>query len=202
LREHVVVCGLGNVGIRLAQRLAEQGVPVVGIERDDDGRHVAAARRMGIPVVIGDATLTETLHAAQVQTAQAVVATTDSDVVDLQAAVNARALHPSVRIILRLFDHDLSTAVERRFDIRITRSTGVIAAPVFATAMLGSRGGLGRTWVESAGSRRAHRPFSDLIVAPPAEPPRRHLASTPAGVSSRRSWPGASARRRTTRCRR
>jgi Trk K+ transport system NAD-binding subunit len=172
LRDHVVVCGLGNVGFRLAQRLAEQGVPVVAIERDDDGRHVAAARRMGIPVVIGDATLTETLHAAQIETAQAVVTATDSDVVDLQAAVNARALHPSVRIILRLFDHDLSTAVERRFDIHISRSTGVIAAPVFATAMLGHElvatvhvAGMAVAFAEcevAAGSPAAGRSVSEL----------------------------------------
>jgi Trk K+ transport system NAD-binding subunit len=137
LREHVVVCGLSNIGFRVAQRLAEQGVPVVAVERDDGGRHVGPARRMGIPVVIGDATLTETLHAAQVESARAVVAATDNDVVDLHVAVNARTLHPHVRVILRLFDHDLSTAVEQRFDIHISRSDAVIAAPVFATAMLG-----------------------------------------------------------------
>jgi Trk K+ transport system NAD-binding subunit len=137
MRNHVVVCGLGNIGFRLVGEFVEQGVQVVAIERDDDSRHVAAARRMGIPVVVGDATLTETLKAAQVENAQAVVTATDNDIADLQAAVNARAIHPGVRIILRLFDNELSTAVEQRFNIHISRSTAVIAAPVFAAEMLG-----------------------------------------------------------------
>jgi Trk K+ transport system NAD-binding subunit len=137
MRDHVIVCGLGNVGFRVVERLAEHDVPVVAIESDDDCRHLAGVRRLGVPVVIGDATLTDTLHAAQVETAQALVTTSDSDVADLEAAINARALHPHLRIILRLFDHDLSTAVERRFDIHISRSTAVLAAPVFATEMLG-----------------------------------------------------------------
>jgi Trk K+ transport system NAD-binding subunit len=125
------------MGFRLLGELVEQGVQVVAIERDDDSRHVAAARRMGIPVVVGDATLTETLKAAQVEHAQAVVTATDNDIADFQAAVNARAIHPDVRIILRLFDNDLSTAVEQRFRIHISRGTAVIAAPVFAAEMLG-----------------------------------------------------------------
>ncbi len=137
MRDHVVVCGLGNMGFRLLGQFVEQGVPVVAIERDDDSRHVATARRMGIPVVVGDATLTETLEAAQVEHAQAVVTATDNDVVDLQTAVNARAIDPDVRVVLRLFDNELSTAVEHRFNIHISRSTAVIAAPVFATEMLG-----------------------------------------------------------------
>lgn len=137
LRNHVVVCGLGNMGFRLLGEFVEQGVTVVAIERDDDSRHVAAARRMGIPVVIGDCTLTETLKAAQVENAQAVVTATDNDIADLQAAVNARAIHPDVRIILRLFDNELSTRIEQRFNIHISRTTAVIAAPVFAAEMLG-----------------------------------------------------------------
>jgi Trk K+ transport system NAD-binding subunit len=137
MRNHVVVCGLGNMGFRLVGEFVEQGVQVVAIERDDDSRHVAAARRMGIPVVVGDATLSESLKAAQVDHAQAVVTATDNDIADLQVAVNARAIHPDVRIILRLFDNELSTAVEQRFNIHISRTTAVIAAPVFATEMLG-----------------------------------------------------------------
>ena len=137
LRGHVVVCGLGDVGFRVVEQLAQLGVPVVGIERDPNARHLAAVRRLGLPVVIGDATLSDALHEVQIERARALVTCTDNDVADLEVAVNARALHPDLRIVLRLFDHDLSTAVERRFNIHIARSTAAIAAPVFATQMAG-----------------------------------------------------------------
>ncbi|MGO9958890.1 MAG: NAD-binding protein [Solirubrobacteraceae bacterium] len=198
MRNHVVVCGLGNMGFRLLGEFIEQGVQVVAIERDDDSRHVAAARRMGIPVVVGDATLTETLKAAQVERAQAVVTATDNDVADLQAAVNARAIHPDVRIILRLFDNELSTAVEQRFKIHISRSTAVIAAPVFATEMLGHGlvntvhvGGEALAFGECdvvANGPAASKPVSDLhasrdlrvlaVQRRPSEPPEWRVAES------------------------
>ena len=136
LRRHVVVCGVGTLGSKIALSLAELGVAVVVIERDEDNRHVAALRRLGIPVVIGDATLSETLRAAQIGTAEAVVTTTADDIVDLQVAVNARSLHPHIRIVLRLFDRGLASAIEERFDIHISRSSEAIAAPAFAEAVL------------------------------------------------------------------
>jgi Trk K+ transport system NAD-binding subunit len=198
MRNHVVVCGLGNMGFRLLGEFGEQGVQVVAIERDDDSRHVAAARRMGIPVVLGDATLTETLKAAQIEYAQAVVTATDNDVADLQVAVNARAIHPEVRIILRLFDNELSTAVEQRFKIHISRSTAVIAAPVFATEMLGHElvntvhvGGEALAFDECdvvADGPAAGKPVSDLhaardlrilaVQSSPSEPPEWRVAES------------------------
>jgi Trk K+ transport system NAD-binding subunit len=173
-------------------------VQVVAIERDDDSRHVAAARRMGIPVVVGDAPLTETLKAAQVEHAQAVVTATDNDVADLQVSVNARAVDPEVRIILRLIDKELSTAVEQRFNIDVSRRTAVIAAPVFATEMLGH----GRVNTVHVGSEAlvfgecdgladgpaAGKPLSDLhasrdlgvlaVQPSPSEPPEWRVAES------------------------
>jgi Trk K+ transport system NAD-binding subunit len=198
MRNHVVVCGLGNVGFRLLEEFVEQGVQVVAIERSDDSRHVAAARRMGIPVVVGDATLTETLKTAQVEHAQAVVTATDNDVADLQAAINARAIDPDVRIILRLVDNELSTAVERRFNIHISRSTAVIAAPVFAMEMLGHGpvntvhfGGEALAFSECdvvADGPAAGKPVSDLhashdvrvlaVQGRPGEPPEWRVAES------------------------
>ena len=137
--DHVIVCGMGNVGIRVAQHLAERDIPVVAVERDEDSRHLGTLRSMGVPVVFGDATLPETLTAAQIERARSLVAATDDDVADLLTAVTARSLHPDLRIILRLFDHDLSTAIERRFNIHISRSSAAISAPVFAAAMLANQ---------------------------------------------------------------
>jgi Trk K+ transport system NAD-binding subunit len=198
MRNHVVVCGLGNMGFRLLGEFVEQGVQVVAIERDDGSRHVAAARRMGVPVVVGDATLTETLKAAQVEHAQAVVTATDNDVADLQAAINARAVDPDVRVVLRLFDNELSTAIEQRFNIHISRSTAVIAAPVFATEMLGHGlvntvhvGGQALAFGECdvvADGPVAGKPVSDLhasrdlrvlaVQSSPGEPPEWRVAES------------------------
>ena len=47
-RGHVVVVGLGNVGVRVVEQLHERGVPVVAVD-DDEGPGVSQIRRMGLP---------------------------------------------------------------------------------------------------------------------------------------------------------
>ena len=52
-RDHVVVVGLGQVGLRLCLLLRECGVPVVAVETEAEGENVGFARREKLPVVIG-----------------------------------------------------------------------------------------------------------------------------------------------------
>jgi Trk K+ transport system NAD-binding subunit len=135
---HVIVCGLGTIGYRVARGVAELGVPVVVIEPVEDGRFVAAARSVGIPVVIGDARQRELLASLGVDRARALVAATSEDLVNLSAAFNARAIRSDLRVVLRLFDPDFAVRVQRAFGIRFTRSVSHLAAPAFAAAAIGS----------------------------------------------------------------
>ena len=59
---HVVVVGLGNVGTRVMAQLHDFGVEVVAIDKDPDARGAALARRLGVPLIVGDAALEETLR--------------------------------------------------------------------------------------------------------------------------------------------
>ncbi len=135
--EHVVVCGLGTVGLRVAEQLHAAGVDVVGIEYDPEPATFAAMRRLGYPVVRGDASEEATLLAAGVQTARCLVAVTDDDVANLEAGLAGRALRDELRVVLRLFDSGLADRVGKRLDLTISRSVSFIAAPVFAAALMG-----------------------------------------------------------------
>lgn len=137
-KDHVVVCGAGSIGYRVALGIADLGVPVVMVEADEDGRFVAPARALGIPVVIGDARQPELLVEAGIMRARALVAATSNDLVNLSAALNARKLRPALRVVLRLFDPDFAVRIQRGFSIRFTRSVSHLAAPAFAAAATGS----------------------------------------------------------------
>ena len=50
---HVVVVGLGSVGIRVVEGLLAEGRQVVVVEHDDSNRYLGRARALGVPVVIG-----------------------------------------------------------------------------------------------------------------------------------------------------
>jgi Trk K+ transport system NAD-binding subunit len=135
--DHIVVCGMGTVGLRVCDQLRAAGVDVVGIERDPSPAMLAAARRLDVPLVSGDASDASTLAAAGAGRARCVVAVTDDDVVNLEAGLTARALRPDTRVVLRLFDPDLADRVDRRLGLSVSRSVSYAAAPVFAAAMMG-----------------------------------------------------------------
>jgi Trk K+ transport system NAD-binding subunit len=137
LHDHVVVCGLGNIGYRMVEQLHDLGVPLVAAELQETNRYLPAVRRLGVPVLVADIRLPETLQTLQVQRARSVVVVTSSDIVNLETALNVQALNPEVRVVLRLFDPDLAARVERAFGIQISRSPSALAAPAFAAAAAG-----------------------------------------------------------------
>jgi Trk K+ transport system NAD-binding subunit len=144
---HVVVIGLGAFGIRVARELKSLGRDVVVIERSEDSRFVSAAAALDVPVIFGDATLTETLVDARVAQASAVAVLTSDDMVNIETGIAVRGVlgdrwadrpgRPGVPVVMRVFDRSLGDAVADRFGFRYVRSTEELAAPWFIGAALG-----------------------------------------------------------------
>ncbi|WP_307624181.1 NAD-binding protein [Streptomyces sp. V3I7] len=140
---HVVLLGLGKIGTRVLTRLRELHIPVVCVEADAEARGLATARRLGVPVVLGDVTQEGVLEAAKIHRAHALLAVTSADTTNLEAVLYARSVRPDLRVVLRLYDDDFATAVYRTLRAAhpraLTRSRSVthLAAPAFAGAMLG-----------------------------------------------------------------
>ncbi|MFI7499035.1 NAD-binding protein [Streptomyces sp. NPDC049687] len=140
---HVVLLGLGKIGTRVLTRLRELNIPVVCVEAGPEARGLAVARRLRVPVVLGDVTQEGVLEAAKIHRAHALLAVTSSDTTNLEAALYARTLRPDLRVVLRLYDDDFATAVYRTLRAAhpqaLTRSRSVshLSAPSFAGAMMG-----------------------------------------------------------------
>jgi Trk K+ transport system NAD-binding subunit len=134
--DHVVVVGLGNVGTRVVRQLRDLSINVVTIESDENARGVSTMRRLDVPIVFGDATREDTLRAASIGTAQALLMLSSSDVVNLKGALQARAQRDDLRVVLRLFDDDFAQRVGRVFGFAISGSVSSLAAPAFAAAMV------------------------------------------------------------------
>lgn len=140
LADHVVVCGLGSIGLRIAATLQELGHEVVVIEADEQARFVPAARALGLKLVIGDAAQEESLSFANVGRARAVVAATASDHRNLEIGLSARSVAAGIPVVLRMFDPDLSRRVASAFDIQATFSGAALGAGRFtAFAVDGTR---------------------------------------------------------------
>jgi hypothetical protein len=100
-RGHVVVVGVGQVGLRLCGRLRELGVPVVGVERDATARWLPVAQHDRIPVVVGRGGDRFLLQRVGITSAHALAAVTSDTAENVAVAVAARAVAPEGRIVLR-----------------------------------------------------------------------------------------------------
>lgn len=138
---HVILVGLGAVGMRVLEGLRERGREVVVIERDEDNRYASQARLLGVRVIVGDATLSRTLTAANLDTASAVAVVTSNDMTNLETGLAVREglgdRWEQVPVILRVFDTSLGHRLEETFDFRHVWSTAAIAAPWFVGAAIG-----------------------------------------------------------------
>jgi hypothetical protein len=91
-RQHVVVCGLGEKGRRLAEQFLARGERVVVVERDEADGHMAAVQEQGALVLLGDAANPTLLAKARVPGAKHLLAVTGDDGVNVEIAVQAQKL--------------------------------------------------------------------------------------------------------------
>lgn len=132
---HVVVAGLGNVGFRVVQELLRKKVRLAVIEQDPNGRFVESIRSQA-PVVIGDAREPETLLRAGVAKCSALIAVTADDSVNLSVGLTTARLAPNAKRVLRIFDADFASKVQKTFEFDAAMSASRIAAPSFVGAAL------------------------------------------------------------------
>ena len=122
---------------------------MVIIERDEGNRFLPSAAELDVPVIFGDATLSQTLDSVRIDRARAVAVLTRDDMVNIETAIMLDEMlgprlmpevnRPEVPIVLRVYDRALGFAVAERFGFDNVRSTVELAAPWFIGAALGLR---------------------------------------------------------------
>jgi Trk K+ transport system NAD-binding subunit len=141
LHGHVLVVGLGRVGLQVLERLVAAGSHVVVVEKDEHNRYLSQARALGVPVVIADATQPRVLASVRLAAAAAVAVLTSDDLANLETGLAVRdQLGPrwqDVPVVLRIFDTQFAASVKETFGFRNVRSTAALAAPWFVGAALG-----------------------------------------------------------------
>ena len=141
LSGHVLVIGLGAVGMGVVKGLAAAGRDIVVVEKSEHNRHLGQLRALGVPVVIADATLPETLESVRLASASAVAVVTSDDLANLETGLAVRdqlgARWETTPVVLRIFDPQLARSVKASFGFTLVRSTAALAAPWFVGAALG-----------------------------------------------------------------
>lgn len=138
LTGHVIICGAGRVGYRVATQLLALEKEVVVVEKKEDAAFVGSLRDLDVPVLIDDLKSPQTLHRLNTKGASAIVCATNDDLANLNTSLDARRINPSIRVVIRLFDDDLVAKVRDTFKAEAL-SSSALAAPAMALSALDPR---------------------------------------------------------------
>ena len=133
MSNHVVLCGLGKLGLRTLEQLLAMGEPVAVLEKNPNCPNLAFARRNGVPVRIGHSREEGVFDDLNITSAKSIILATNDDLANLEMALDARKFHPGIRVIIRVFDQELAAKLREAMGMELTFSTSELAAPLFAT---------------------------------------------------------------------
>lgn len=136
---HIVLIGLGRLGVSILEVLYRLGERVTVISRtiDEDwrSRSTQAAGR----VILRDARDEEALAEAGIGRARSVIIATGDDLVNLEIALDVQRWAPMAAIVLRLHDQELAERVRRNMRLQAVFSSEALTAPAFVAAAVGDR---------------------------------------------------------------
>lgn len=135
MRDHVILCGFGRVGSRVARQLLERKVPVVVI--DVDPERIMRARQQGIPTIYGDAESREVLKQANPYTATIAILTMPETNSAMVAARRLKEINPHLTVLARTHE-DRKIADLRRCGVDYVVFAEEETAKVIVRLALGS----------------------------------------------------------------
>ncbi len=136
-RNHIIILGVGHVGLRVARTLAGMGFEVVGIDVKSKPETEIELAALGIPLLVEDGRSLGVLERAGLRSALAFIACTANDHTNLEAIMRARDLNPNVRIVARMWDDQFSKQMKQFMGVEAVMSASDLAAPAFAGSAVG-----------------------------------------------------------------
>ncbi|MDQ8708114.1 NAD-binding protein [Streptomyces sp. LHD-70] len=136
---HVIVVGLGQVGLRLSIQLRALGVRVVALERDPAAACLPLAKALNIPVVQGRGGDRFLLKRVGVTRARALAAVSSDGLENIAVAVAARAIAPEQQIVLRAGGDEVTAESQSLFRIGAVCDVPRIVGAFVAACLLSSR---------------------------------------------------------------
>ncbi len=133
LHNHFIICGAGRVGSRIIREMERNGAPFIAIEKDA-ARGTALIER-GANVLVGDATIEETLRDAGIERARGLVACLADDADNVYVVLTARDINRDLHIVARAVEIEAESKLLRAGANRVVAPT-VIGSQRMAQALL------------------------------------------------------------------
>ncbi len=104
IKDHIIICGAGRVGRRMAAEVNGRGIPVLII--DNDAGKAEWALEQELPVLLGDATSEAVLKQARIEFARGLASAVTSDAQNVYIVLTARGVAPNLPIVARASEED------------------------------------------------------------------------------------------------
>ena len=111
LKDHIIICGAGRVGRRVATEVVARDIPMVMIEQDQ--AKARWALEQNLPVIVGDATSEAVLRQARIEHARGLASAVTSDAQNVYIILTARGIAPDLSIIARASEDDAEAKMLR-----------------------------------------------------------------------------------------
>jgi len=133
---HVIVVGMGQVGMRLCVELRHLGIPVVGVERDPHVSTARLARTLGIRGMAGHGGDRSVLERLRLGHARALAAVGSDDLDNIAVAIAAHGVAPGTRVIIRAGEHDAIAETRSLLPMGTVRDVTSLAAAYVLARLL------------------------------------------------------------------
>ncbi|WP_330461487.1 NAD-binding protein [Streptomyces sp. NBC_00820] len=134
--EHVIVVGMGQVGMRLCAELQRLDIPVVGVERDPHTTTARLARSLGIPVMTGHGGDRAVLEKLRLGHARALAAVGSDDLDNIAVALAAHGVAPGTRVVIRAGEHEAIAETRSLLPMGTIRDVTSLAAAYVLARLL------------------------------------------------------------------
>jgi voltage-gated potassium channel len=111
MQNHIIICGAGRVGRRIASEVAARNLPVLIVEKDPG--KIKWAQERNYAVVAGDASSEALLRMARIEHAAGLASAVTSDAQNVYIVLTARGIAPQIPIIARASEEDAESKLLR-----------------------------------------------------------------------------------------
>ncbi|MEV6521407.1 NAD-binding protein [Longispora sp. NPDC051575] len=132
---HVVVVGMGQVGLRLCLALKDLGIGVVAVERDPDADNLRIAKQSRVPVLVAHGSDRRVLTRLRLHRAIALAVVGSDELDNIAVALTGLAVAPRVRVVLRAGDSEAMAETRSLFRIAEIRDVTAMSATFVVLAL-------------------------------------------------------------------
>ena len=105
LKNHYIICGHGRIGKTVCERLIEEEIPFVVIDKDEK-EITEFIESCKVPFIHGDATHEDILKKAGIKKAKGLAALLQTDADNLYLVMTARLINPSIFVLSKALEED------------------------------------------------------------------------------------------------